>query len=171
MTFQKGHTINLGIKRSEETRKKIGLLHTIHGMTNTRIHNIWGGMLQRCQNPNDPRYYLYGGRGIKVCKRWQTFEHFYKDMKEGYGDELTIDRINNDGNYTPKNCRWATWKQQSDNRRNTRFVEYKGIRDTSASWARFFKIPNGTLWNRLYFLKWPIEKALFTPVIERRVQF
>ena len=167
MTFKKGHIINLGRKQSEEHKKKLGFVRTTHGKTGTRIYKIWVGMLQRCQNLNDSSY---GGRGIKVCKRWRKFDNFYSDMGMGYEDSLTIDRIDNSGNYTSKNCRWVTRKQQSNNRCNSRFIEYKGIRDISANWARFFNIPSGTLWNRLYLLNWSIEKAFCTPVIRRRTQ-
>ena len=166
--FQKGNIVNLGRRCSDETKKKMGLIHTTHGKTSTRIYKIWVGMLQRCQNSNDPSYYLYGSKGINVCKRWQKFKNFYKDMKKGYSDDLTIDRIDNDGDYIPKNCRWVTRKQQSTNRGNNRFIEYKGIKDVCANWANFFNIPSGTLWNRLYLLNWSIEKSFYTPVKGRR---
>ncbi len=160
-----------GKTHTKKVRDNISLAQTTHGMTNTRMFKIWDGMLQRCNNKNAPNYYLYGGRGIKVCSRWSKFEHFYEDMKKGYLDNLTLDRVNNDGNYSVDNCRWATRKEQANNKRNNRFIEYKGIRDTAANWARFFGISSGVLWNRLYFLKWSIEEAFFTPVRGRRVQF
>lgn len=95
-----------------------GRVYERHGMTGTRMHRIWMGMLKRCYTPINPGYKNYGGRGITVCRRWMlSFSAFYEDMKEGYDDALSIDRINNDGNYEPGNCRWATAKQQANNKR------------------------------------------------------
>lgn len=88
-----------------------------HGMWNTTEYHIWQGMRQRCQNPNYHGYKNYGGRGIKVCDRWQSFKNFFEDMGYRPSKLYSIDRINNDGNYELSNCRWATKKQQSTNRR------------------------------------------------------
>ena len=88
-----------------------------HGMCGTRIYHIWGGMIRRCTNPNSREYFRYGGRGIKVCTRWRDFRNFYKDMKAGYSDNLTIDRINNNEGYYKANCRWSTWLLQRLNKR------------------------------------------------------
>lgn len=90
-----------------------------HKKSYSNVYNIWHSMLQRCNNPNDKGYHNYGGRGIKVCTRWHTFINFYDDMGEKPHDK-EIDRINNDGNYEPSNCRWATRKENSKNRRNNK---------------------------------------------------
>ena len=95
--------------------------HTTHGMSRTRVYRIWKGLISRCNNPNSDKYRWYGGRGITVCKRWvNSFEAFYEDMGEPTTKRHSIDRINTNGNYTPKNCRWATAKQQANNRRTNK---------------------------------------------------
>jgi hypothetical protein len=86
-----------------------------HGMHQTLIYFVWRSMLQRCSNSNAPFYNRYGGRGIKVCERWNKFENFLEDMGER-PEGMTIDRINNDGNYEPNNCRWVTHKENCNNR-------------------------------------------------------
>lgn len=88
-----------------------------HGMSDTRPFVIWTHMRRRCEKPDFKDYRNYGARGIKVCRRWQKFENFWADMKKGYKPNLTLDRKNNDGNYTPRNCRWATAQQQRANQR------------------------------------------------------
>lgn len=95
-----------------------------HGMTGTRIHNIWKGIKTRCNNPNATYYENYGGRGVKVCDRWmESFENFYEDMKEDYADDLTIEREDNDGNYEKDNCYWATRLEQGSNSRKNVVID------------------------------------------------
>lgn len=90
-----------------------------HQMTATRLYYIWSNMIQRCTNSKNKNYHHYGGRGISVCTKWQKFSGFYKDVKLGYKDNLTLERINVNGNYCKQNCRWATIKEQSLNKRNS----------------------------------------------------
>lgn len=102
-----------------------------HGLTKTRIYNIWRGMKTRCVNKNDTVYRYYGGRDIKVCERWKIFQNFYSDMNKSYEKHLaihgkkntTLDRINNNGNYCKENCRWATLSEQVSNRRRNTLID------------------------------------------------
>ena len=103
-----------------------------HGMSESRIYRIWGGIKIRCQNPNSPIYKHYGGRGITVCEEWLKFEPFYEwAMSHGYSDDLEIDRINNNGNYEPDNCRWLTHKENCNNRRTS--IRQTGVTE---SWMK-----------------------------------
>ena len=88
-----------------------------HGQSDTVEYQTWRSMLKRCENPKYHNYRLYGGRGVKVCERWHQFENFFADMGPRPSDKHSIDRINNDGNYEPGNCRWATWSEQRLNQR------------------------------------------------------
>lgn len=128
-------------------------------------------MIARCENPRNKRYADWGGRGIKVCERWHEFANFLADMGEK-PDELSIDRIDNSGNYEPGNCRWATRKEQNNNRRRirtrgpdsrSRFFELNGERMILADWARRTGVPASTILVRLS-RGWSVERALSTPV-------
>lgn len=111
-----------------------------------RLYNIWCGMLHRCENPNREKFEDYGGRGITVCEEWHDFSVFVDWAKShGYEDDLTIDRINVNGNYTPDNCRWATSKQQSNNKRTSVIVECNGIKATVKQWAELLDISPFTI--------------------------
>lgn len=126
-------------------------------------------MRDRCFNPNADHYARYGGRGITVCERWSKFENFLTDMGQmPSGGRYTIERINNDGNYEPTNCRWATYKEQARNRRGNRFFEFQGESLLLSEWAGRTGISLQTLSSRIYESKWPIEKALTTPTANSR---
>ena len=132
-----------------------------HGMSHTKIHNIWSNMKQRCSNPKIPQYRNWGGRGISVCDRWlDSFDNFYKDM----GDcpkGTSIDRIDNDGNYCPENCRWATWNEQVNNRSTNINIKFKGKVQSVAMWAKELGIFRQTILKRLHG-GYPTKLALST---------
>lgn len=98
--------------------------HFVHGKRKTRLYRIWANMKTRCLNPNDPHFERWGGRGITICQEWEhNFQAFYDwAISNGYSDDLSIDRIDVNGNYEPSNCRWATAKEQNNNKRNVKKV-------------------------------------------------
>jgi hypothetical protein len=154
--LRSGTTTSCGCNLVERGKKGI---RTTHNMRNTRIYNIWSKLKSRCLNPKDKLYKYYGGRGITVCDKWLTFEGFWEDMQEGYSDELTIDRMDVNGNYENPNCRWATMKEQNRNRRTTRYLTYSGETKSVAYFAEKYNIDLGVLYWRLN-KDWAIEKAL-----------
>lgn len=123
-----GRSKSCGCHKREVSRKicaeRAGPNHPSyrHGLRRSKIHNCWAKMKDRCFNPNNEAYRNYGGRGITVCERWLSFDNFLADMGQPPGPQYSIDRINNYGNYEPGNCRWATRKQQANNRRTCRAV-------------------------------------------------
>jgi hypothetical protein len=103
---------------------------------NTSTYNSWVGMKQRCLNPKNPKFSIYGNRGISVCDRWlKSFENFLEDMGNA-PDRMSIERIDNNGNYEPKNCKWATNKEQSNNRRSNKLITYKGETLGVCEWSK-----------------------------------
>jgi len=121
---------------------------TRHGLSKTRTHNIWCGMHQRCENKNAEAYADYGARGIAVCKRWRIFENFLEDMGR-CPPGMTIERTDNDGNYEPDNCVWATRKVQVRNRRNSGVIyEHDGVALTLKDWGDRIGVPYQTMWHR-----------------------
>jgi hypothetical protein len=126
--------VRRGFKRScgclmKETSALTAKMNATHGMVGTSEYNTWAHIIQRCTNPLNSGWKCYGARGISVCERWLKFENFLADMGQRPAPHLSIDRINNDGNYEPSNCRWATRKQQMNNRqpyRNTRKRNHLG---------------------------------------------
>lgn len=110
-----------------------------HAQSN-KLYAVWSCMKQRCYNPKNKRWNRYGGRGIKICEEWKnSFESFREwALSHGYSEGLTIDRINNDGNYEPDNCRWATYKEQNNNYSGNDIIEYNGERHTVTQWAELY---------------------------------
>lgn len=141
---------------------------TIHGKSHSRLYRIWNSMKQRCSNPNNIGFRLYGGRGITVSDEWKnSFQSFYDwAMANGYADNLTIERIDNDGNYCPKNCRWATYAEQQNNTSYNRLYTYKGETLNIMQWAKKACISPNMLYKRL-LRGWDFEKALNTKTLRK----
>lgn len=119
-----------------------------HGLSNTRAYNIWLAMRTRCHNVNNPNYPYYGGRGIVICERWGVFENFLADMDmPAFG--MTLERKDNDGPYSPDNCRWATRSEQNHNKRSNMIVEFHGQSMTLDQWAKELGMKYSMLYSRL----------------------
>lgn len=146
---------------------------TKHRMYKQRIYKTWRNMKSRCNNPKASKYHLYGGKGIKVCDEWQNdFLSFYNwAIENGYTDDLTIDRINPNGDYEPSNCRWATYKEQNSHLSGNapkifkeKIIEYNERRLNITQWAKLININPKTLHAR-YERGWSVERMLETPKI------
>lgn len=140
-----------------------------HGGTKTRLYRIWHSMKCRCYYEGDKCYNAYGAKGIKVCIEWlESFAVFRNwALANGYAENLTIDRIDVNGDYTPENCRWATNAEQANNRTDTVFLTYKGTTKPLTEWANEMGIDRGVLYARIKHYGWPVEKALLTPLRKR----
>ena len=131
------------------------------------LRERFDGMHARCYNPNRNRYHCYGGRGIKVCPEWyRNFPQFFKDMSPTYQPGLTIERIDNDADYSPDNCRWATQKEQANNKSNNRLITHLGQTMTLSQWCDWIGIKQTTLQMRINTYGWSIARAL-TPTEKR----
>jgi hypothetical protein len=138
-----------------------------HGLVESSEYGVWQNMKERCGNPNAAGYANYGGRGISVCDRWLEFVNFISDMGFKPSPDSSIDRIDNDGQYTPINCRWSIPKEQSRNTRRNRLIEYSGVTKCLTDWATSIGIHYITLHNRLK--RMPIDKALTMPRNDKMV--
>lgn len=142
----RNHTTSCGCKTNL-------MKHKTHGKTNTRLYKLWLGMRKRCYNPTAPHYEYYGGRGITVCDEWKNdFMSFYNwSYENGYSDDLSIDRIDNDKGYSPDNCRWETIKNQARNKTNLLYANVNGVEKTLCEWSEIYGIPLNAL--RLRYLR------------------
>ena len=158
--LRNGTSKSCGCLSAEMTKER----STTHGMTGTRLYKIWGQMIQRTTNKNDPWYSYYGGRGIVVCEEWRnSFEPFKAwAVENGYKDNLTLDRRNNEEGYSPENCRWVTRAVQEENTRRTHFLTYKGKTKSITEWAKATGIKRSVLYDRINKMGWDIERALTT---------
>ena len=162
----RSHNLRAGKTKScgcwqKESRVKVGVTH---GLCHHPIYFLWQGIKDRCLNSNDDGYHNYGGRGITVCKAWLDFVTFYEwASTHGYQKDLTIERIDVNGNYEPDNCRFATRKEQSMNKRNSWLIPWRGERKHVEEWAEITGINKITIRQRIRRYGWSIDKALTTP--------
>lgn len=142
-------------------RERAKQTHTKHGKRETRLYRIWQGIVTRCTNSNHHTFKNYGGRGITVCDEWlKDFQVFYTwAMANGYTDELSIDRVDNDRGYYPDNCKWVGTVSQNNNKRSNHYISYNEKTLTLAQWSKVLDIPYSKLVNRINKLNWSPEKA------------
>lgn len=161
-TFQSGHlksgtTKSCGCLQREKTMAR----SLTHSGTRDKLYGVWKNMKTRCSNKSVRGYKDYGGRGIKVCDRWSEYANFRADMASTWRPGLTIDRRDNDGPYSPDNCRWSSAVEQGRNKRNNRLFEFMGEIKCISELAESFKINHYTVINRIK-RGWSIERALTT---------
>lgn len=163
-SLKNGRTNSCGCYQKEQVKK----LLKIHGQAkkgnHTRLYKIYHGIKARCFRTSNHGFENYGGKGITICDEWKnSFQNFYDwAMANGYTDNLTIDRIDSNGNYCPENCRWVTYKVQNNNTSRNHLITYNGKTQTLAQWAAETGIKYDTLRARLDRSHWDIEKALTT---------
>lgn len=160
ISLRNGSTVSCGCYHLERQKTQ----RLTHGKSDTNEYHVWAGMLDRCRNVNNIKYKDYGGRGVTVCERWtNSFPAFLYDMGVRPTDGHTIDRINNDGNYDPSNCRWATRLEQNRNTRANIRATYMGEEKTLIEWAEIAGLKLKTLHSRLGY-GWSMERAMTEPV-------
>lgn len=164
--LRSGRSQSCGCMRNELASNRL----KTHGMSGTRIYRIFQCMKDRCYSKSHEAYFRYGGRGIIICDEWlDSFENFYNwAISHGYRDSLSIDRIDNNGNYEPKNCKWSTTKEQNNNRKNHRYITYDGKTMNVSQWANYLGLPRGTLQNRISAGK-TIEEVLSTSSLSKKI--
>lgn len=163
--IKSGHTSSCGCLHIGGLVKR----NTRHGFAKrgqkSKEYNIWILMKQRCYNPEAEGYKEWGGRGIEVCDRWlQSFSNFIEDMGCCPTECDSIHRIDNDGNYSKENCKWATYEEQANNTRRNIFVEYRGQTKTVSEWSKTLNMPYGTIRRRIVDCEWDAEKSFNTPI-------
>lgn len=156
-----GRTKSCGCLRGEVNRQK----NTTHGMSETQLYNKWHSMKARCLNKNNHNYSHYGMRGITVCYEWlQSFESFFDwAVSSGYKEDLTLDRIDNNGNYCPENCRWVTTSVQNNNRNVSLNITYNGNTKNLSEWCRELNLPYIRVYQRIIKYGYSFEEAITLP--------
>jgi hypothetical protein len=159
---QKGGVLSCGCLRRERQRAAV----TKHGQACTPLHQCWNNMKARCSNPNHPLWKWYGERGISVCEEWRdSFEAFHQWAAPLWEKGLQLDRIDNNGNYEPTNCRFVPAKKNARNRRDNRLIQTEWGEMTCAEAADRVGLPRNIVANRIHSLGWSVEKALTTPYV------
>lgn len=166
--LKSGHAKSCGCYKRDVQRSLMTERNTTHGQSKTRLYNTYYGMLQRCHNPHFRFYSLYGGRGISVCSEWrEDFMAFKKWADDnGYSAELTIDRIDVNGDYEPSNCRWVTHQEQMLNTRRNRILTHDGKSMCISEWAKETGIRRETITRRIDVLGWSVGDALTKEVVK-----
>jgi hypothetical protein len=141
-------------------REKVSARRRKHGRIRTPEYRTWMNMKSRCQRPEVAEYRNYGGRGISICERWSSFEAFFQDMGPRPTLKHSIDRVDPNGNYEPSNCRWATCREQQNNRRNNVYLEWDGVTLSLSEMARKVGLKPSTLHRRIKVAGWPVADAL-----------
>ena len=144
-------------------RNKIGQFVGTHRMSQTAVYGIWGNMLYRCNTSTSQMYKNYGGRGIKVCKEWHSFDLFLADMGDRPSENHSLERIDVDGDYEPNNCKWATAKEQARNRRNSRFIFIDGLKLQVDEYCERYNLSKEAIKNRIR-RNWTNKRIIETPV-------
>jgi hypothetical protein len=164
------HLLNRKIKNPQSCGcaipEQVSARFKTHGLKAHRLYNIWFKMIRRCSSPLSQDWNRYGGRGIRVCERWHDIHNFVADMDSSFKKGLTIDRIDNDGDYTPENCRWATDLEQNRNKNNNRWIEADGERKLLCDWAVDLGCYPSTILSRLSW-GWSEQEAATVPIGSR----
>lgn len=158
LSLRNGDTRSCGCLQKEKAREA----QIKHGGCDTTEYCTWANMLGRCRSDSFTGYYNYGGRGIEVCERWLNFENFLKDMGKKPSPEHSIERIDNDGNYCPENCKWATRAEQSINKRNNKWISIGEKTKVLTHWLKELKMDPATFYQRLN-KGWGEVESLTTP--------
>lgn len=162
--LRSGDTKSCGCKHRDNALVNVHKLSK-HNMSRTRLYRIWDGIKRRTK-PDAWKAPRYGPRGIRMCDEWRSDFIVFEEwaISHGYNDTLQIDRIDNDGNYCPENCRWVTQKDNSNNRSTCTYVEFRGERHSLSEWSGLTGIPYWTLQKRILKYKWSLERAFTEPV-------